>query len=156
MFRSMKHDECRLSDEAAVKYLREETWGVLSVHGDDGYPYGVPMNYAWDNGSILLHCASENSHRLDSLKRDGKVCFTVVPQHALDREHWSTVYTSVILFGTAQIITDPEEKAFAMEAFLKTLAPEKAEEAVRACDPRIPELIMLRIRPSRVTGKQSR
>lgn len=156
MFRSMKHDECLLSQEASEQYLREENWGVLSLHGDSGYPYGVPMNYAWDNGSILLHCSSENSHRLDSLKRNRKVCFTVVPEHELDREHWSTIYTSIILFGTAEIITDPEEKASAMEAFMKTLSPEKAEEAVHTCDPRIPELIMIRIRPSHVTGRQSR
>ena len=68
MFRNMKHDRCRISVEETGNYLREENWGVLSLHGDDGFPYGVPMNYVWDNGSILLHCASGNSHRLDSLK----------------------------------------------------------------------------------------
>lgn len=118
MFKNMKHDRCRISEEETEKYLREENWGVLSLHGDDGFPYGVPMNYVWDNGSILLHCASENSHRLDSLMRSRKVCFTVVPEHKLDWENWSTVYTSVILFGTAELITDPEEKQSAMYTFI--------------------------------------
>lgn len=156
MFRSMKRGEYSLSREAAVACLRKETWGVLSVHGDGGFPYGVPMNYVWDGGTLLLHCSSENSHRLDSLHRDSKVCFTVVPEHELDREHWTTAYTSIILFGTAEILTKPEEKASAIETFLKALAPEKTEEAVLACDPKMPGLIMIRIHPVHITGKQGR
>lgn len=155
MFRNMKHDRCRISVEETENYLREENWGVLSLHGDDGFPYGVPMNYVWDNGSILLHCASGNSHRLDSLKRSSKVCFTVVPEHKLDRQHWTTVYTSIIIFGTAELITDPTEKQSAMRAFMTALIPEKLEEAIQSCDPGKPGLVMIRIRPLFITGKQN-
>lgn len=154
MFRDMTRGECRMTDEEAERALKAETWGVLSLHGDGGFPYGVPMNYAWVNGCVLLHCDAENSHRLDSLRCSEKVCFTVVPKHELDRERWSASYVSVIVFGVAEVITDPAEKREAMRAFMNALAPEKTREALAACDPGAPELAMLRVRPVHITGKR--
>lgn len=126
--KSRLRDICRgealMSLEVTEQYLREETWGVLSVYGDDDFPYGVPMNYVWDKGTILLHCKSENSHRLDALSRNNKVCFTVVPEHELDREKWTTIYTSIIVFGTAEIIRDQQAKRVAMHTFTSSLAPQ--------------------------------
>lgn len=153
--REMRNKQRLMSRAEAEKYLSEETWGVLSVFGDDGYPYGVPMNYAWTEGAVLLHATSQNSHRLDALKRNARVCFTVVPVHRIDRANWSTIYASVVLFGTAEILTDAEEKRAAMRAFMQKLSPEKAEEAMLACDPARADLVMLRIGPNMITGKKN-
>jgi len=153
--REMHHGECLMTPEDTERCLSEETWGVLSVCGDDGYPYGVPMNYVWDEGTVLLHGTSESSHRLDALRRSEKVCFTVVPEHTLDREQWSTVYTSVIVFGKAEIIEAPAERRIAMRAFMQGLSPSKTGEALQICDPETANLVMIRIRPVRITGKKS-
>jgi nitroimidazol reductase NimA-like FMN-containing flavoprotein (pyridoxamine 5'-phosphate oxidase superfamily) len=153
-FRPMRRAERLMSPGEAEAALREENWGVLSVHGDAGYPYGVPMNYRWDGECLILHCTSGNSHRLDSIRRDPRVCFTVVPEHRLDRENWTEIYTSVIVFGTAEIVTDPEEMYLAMASFMRGLSPEKAEEAMSVCDPRTARMAMLRIRPQSITGKR--
>lgn len=153
--REMRRGERLLPFEETEKCLIGENWGVLSVHGDEGFPYGVPMNYVWDNGTVLMHCTGKSSHRLDSLRRDNRVCFTVVPEHTLDRPHWTTLYTSVIIFGTAEIIEDGGEKLAAMRAFMRGLAPEMTEEAISSCDPKSPSLVMLRVRPVRITGKRS-
>ena len=153
--RQMRHIECMMTRGEAEDRLSRENWGVLCVHGDEGYPYGVPMNSAWVNGAVLLHCTSMSSHRLDAIKRDSRVCFTVVPVHELDRETWSTGYASVIVFGKAEIICDPEERLFAMRAFMRRLSPEKEEEAVGICDPVKAELVMIRIVPDHITGKKS-
>lgn len=153
--RAMRHSECQLSPDDAEKYLREESWGVLSVHGDSGFPYGVPMNYIWDQGTILLHATAENSHRLDALKRDSKVCFTVVPEHRLDRDRWTTEYASVIVFGTAEILREPEDKLAAMCAFMQTLSPHRLDEAFLACPPAAAKMVMIRIHPVMITGKRN-
>lgn len=152
--RKMRRGECSLPREETERILRDETWGMLTVHGDGGFPYGVPMNYVWDNGTILLHATSENSHRLDALRRDSKVCFTVVPEHALDRERWTTIYKSVIVFGTAEIILEPKQRRAAMRTFMNVLSPEKTEEALCVCPPETARLVMIRITPIVITGKQ--
>lgn len=153
--RKMRRSECLLSAEETLRYLCEENWGVLSVHGENGFPYGVPMNYVWDNGTVLLHATSGNSHRLDSIRKDPKVCFTVVPEHRLDRKNWTTEYVSVIIFGTAEIISDPGEMFGAMKTFMGSLAPDMTAEAFRSCDPGKAKMVMIRVHPSAVTGKQN-
>ena len=42
MFREMLRKKQQLSDEECIGILKNELRGVLSVNGDDGYPYGVP------------------------------------------------------------------------------------------------------------------
>jgi len=60
MFRELTRKQKKLSDEECIKILKEETRGVLSVLGDDDYPYGMPMNhwYNEDDGKIYFSSAS--------------------------------------------------------------------------------------------------
>ena len=155
MKREMLREDCRMSAEEAKDYLKKENWGVLSLCGDDGFPYGVPMNYVWDEGTILLHCTAKKSHRLDALRKDAKVCFTVVPEHRLDPENRTCLYASVIVFGMAEILTEKEEKIAAMKAFMRALAPQSIAPAFSACDPGSDSLAMIRIRPVYMTGKKN-
>ena len=61
----------------AFKLLNEKR-GILAVNGDDGYPFALPVNYFYDmeNGRIYFHGAKAG-HKVDSLKKSDKVCFTV-------------------------------------------------------------------------------
>ena len=47
MFREMRRKDKMNTYEEAVQILGECTNGVLSVTGDDGYPYGVPVSYIY-------------------------------------------------------------------------------------------------------------
>lgn len=44
-FREMKHANQQLSDEEAIAILQRGKSGVLALHGDNGYPYAVPISY---------------------------------------------------------------------------------------------------------------
>ena len=43
MFRKMRRFKQELNETECKKILKNEVRGVLSVIGDDGYPYGLPM-----------------------------------------------------------------------------------------------------------------
>ena len=47
----------KLSAEESIAILKQEPRGILSVIGDDGYPYGMPMNhwYNEEDGCIYFH-----------------------------------------------------------------------------------------------------
>lgn len=45
MFRKMRRFVQQISDEECREVLRQQKRGVLSVLGDDGYPYGVPIDF---------------------------------------------------------------------------------------------------------------
>ena len=76
MFREMRLKRQALDEGACREILKDGSIGVLSVAGDDGYPYGVPLNYVYDEqaGKIYFHSArdatswtpSEESRRFPS------------------------------------------------------------------------------------------
>lgn len=154
MLRDMRRKERQMTEIAAKQVLEQENWGILSVYGDDGFPYGVPVNYAYWAGALYLHCSSATSHKLDGIRKCSKVCFTVVSKHQLEPENLACSYESVIVFGTAAIIESQEEKLEAMTCFMKGLAPEMVKDGFQKCDPRTPGLSVVKIEPVLITGKR--
>ena len=74
MFRKMRRSPQALSHEEMIDLLKTETRGVMSVQGDDGYPYGFPINHYYDeeSGKIYFHIGSQRSHRTDAIKNTTK------------------------------------------------------------------------------------
>ena len=44
-----------MSKEFVEAILDGADYGILSLVGEDGYPYGVPINYVYYNNAIYLH-----------------------------------------------------------------------------------------------------
>lgn len=76
MFRPMRRFRQQLSDSECEQILKEEPRGVLSVHGEDGYPYGMPVNFLYEDGKLYFHGAKQG-HKIDALKKDNRVSFCV-------------------------------------------------------------------------------
>lgn len=110
MFRKMRRTPQALSQEEIYDLLRTETRGVLSVNGDDGYPYGVPINHFYDEetGKIYFHGANIG-HRVDAVKRDPKVSYCVYGQDEKRGDDWAYYVKSVVIFGRAEIVEDQDE-----------------------------------------------
>ena len=68
MFREMRRKKQELSLEESIAVLMRGTSGVLAVQGDNGYPYAVPISYAYYDTHIYFHCAKAG-HKLDAVKR---------------------------------------------------------------------------------------
>ena len=45
MFPAMRRWKQQLTQQACVELLKQEPRGVLSLMGEDGYPYGLPISY---------------------------------------------------------------------------------------------------------------
>lgn len=69
MFRPPRRIKQQLSQEECITVLKNEVRGVLSVLGDDNYPYGVPINFYYSQGEnkIYFH-GSKEGHKTDSIK----------------------------------------------------------------------------------------
>ena len=109
MFRPMRRRKQQLSEKQAIAALEACNSGVLSLIGDDGYPYGVPLSYVYSEGHIYFHCAKEG-HKLDAIRACGKASFTVIAKDDVVPDEFTTYYASVIAFGQVRIIEDGEEK----------------------------------------------
>lgn len=115
MFREMKHKNQQLSQEEAVAILQRGKSGVLALHGDNGYPYAVPISYVYHEGKIILHGAPEG-HKHELLARDNHVSFCVVDLNDIISPEFTTYFRSAIVFGTVRTVTDRAEKQTALEA----------------------------------------
>ena len=125
----MRRSRQALAPDACVAILRRGTSGVLALSGDDGYPYAVPLTYAYENGKLYFHCAREG-HKLDAIRRCGKASFCVIDQDQIIPEKYTTNYRSVIVFGTVRILEEGEA-ADAVMALARKYSPDLGEENSR-------------------------
>ena len=110
MFREIRRFKQALSKEECQEILVNEVRGVLSVLGDDDYPYGMPINHWYnpENGKIYFH-AGPGGHREDAVKKHDKVSFCVYDSGYKNEGEWALNIKSVIVFGRMSIVEDKEE-----------------------------------------------
>ncbi len=153
MFRKMRRFKQQVSDEICRKILREEWRGVLAVHGEDGYPYALPIDFYYDEekNKIYFHCAKEG-HKLDAIRADNRVSFCVYDKGFRKDGDWALNITSVIIFGRIRIIDDPEETLVTVRKFGEKFFPTQKElddEILRS----LAHVQMLELTPDHMTGK---
>lgn len=107
MFREVARKNKVISREECIEILKNEKRGVLSVNGDDGYPYGMPMNHFYneEDGKIYFH-GGKAGHKIDSLRNNDKVSFCVYDQGYHVEDDWALRVKSVIVFGRVEFVDD--------------------------------------------------
>ena len=116
-FRPLRRFKQAASEEECLSLLRSAPRGILSVIGENGYPYGLPINFIYQDGKVYFHCAKEG-HKLDAIRARDKVCFTILSEPVRNEGEWWYCISSVIVFGRIGEVTD-RSKA---EAILRSLA----------------------------------
>ena len=110
MFREVARSKQALPKETCIQILKEEKRGMLAVQGDDGYPYGFPINHYYDEEANKIYIHGANfGHRVDAVKRDPKVSYCVFGQDSQKDGDWAKYVKSVIVFGKAELIEDKDE-----------------------------------------------
>ena len=114
MFREMVRKKQQLTQEECVRILTEEKRGVLSVLGDGGYPYGIPLNhyYCPEDGRLYFH-SGPTGHKIDAIRRENRASFCVSDAGYRKEGDWALNVKSVIVFGRVEMVRDPET-VFAM------------------------------------------
>lgn len=103
----MRRFRQQITEEECETILREEPRGVLSMYGEDGYPYAIPINFIYDGRKIYFHCAKEG-HKIDALKKDNRVSFCVYDKGYLKEGKVGLNINSVVIFGKIRFIDDRE------------------------------------------------
>lgn len=97
----------------------------------DGQPYVIPTNFGRVGDTLYLH-GSAASRMLRTLSQGIPVCVTVtlVDGLVLARSafHHSVNYRSVLIFGTAKLVEDPNEKMEALRLFTEHIMKGRWDE----------------------------
>jgi len=150
----MRRKEKEIRDAGAIEaILRRATVCRIGFAGKDG-PYVVPMSFGYEAGCLYLHSARDG-RKLDLLREDPRVCFEVDLDYEVVKKErpceWTLRYRSVVGFGRAVLVEDPEEKRRGLEVILRhhggdpSALPEQSLDGVS----------LIRIEIREMTGKQS-
>lgn len=108
MYREMRRKDRLLSEEEMNQIISTAPYGVLSTIGEDGIPYGVPISYVYKDNNIYFHSAVVG-HKLDNIKFNNIVSFSIVTDVENLPEKFTTRYKSVIIFGTVNEVNEGDK-----------------------------------------------
>jgi uncharacterized protein len=113
-----------LNKEDSLEILQEGFYGRLATSVDDK-PYIVPVNYAFTGEKIFIHSKTKG-RKLDNIKKNENVCFEVSEPHKLAKNKkpcdFGVRFSSVLVYGKAEIVEDPAMKAKAVLAIIEKYA----------------------------------
>ena len=122
-FRPLRRIRQTASQEECIALLESAPRGILAVHGENGYPYGLPVNYVFMDGRIYFHCSKEG-HKVDALRADDRVSFTILSEPVKNEGEWWYCFTSVIVFGRISEVTATEKADRILRALGSKYFPE--------------------------------
>ncbi len=154
MFRQMRRKGQELTLEECTTVLERGTSGVLAVLGDGGYPYAVPLSYAYEDGRLWFHCALDG-HKLDAIRREEKASFCIIDQDQVVPEEYTTYFRSVIAFGRVRILEGGEKRA-ALEVLAAKYSPTQVEGRREEIERFFTHLCMLELVIEHMTGKAAK
>ncbi len=84
--------------------------GVLSVIGDDNYPYTIPLSFYFseEENKIYFHGAAKG-YKIDAIKKCDKASFCVLSNGVNVPDKIGLDFKSVIVFGRIKILEDREK-----------------------------------------------
>ena len=117
--------------------------------------YAIPVNYLFDpeHDKIYFHGAKAG-HKIDALKRNDKVCFTVYGNDWCKDDDWAPYVQSTVVFGRCRLVND--DPAF-VEDTIRQLALKYypfAEEAEEEIEQSIGRVQLYEITVEHLCGKQ--
>lgn len=143
----------QLPKEECIQILKAELRGVLSVLGDNDYPYGVPINhyYCEEDGKIYFH-GGKKGHKIDALRKHNKASFCVYDKGYIKDGEWALNIRSVIVFGKIDFIDDKQKiNKIAKELSLKFT--DDMEYIDNEIENSGPGTLMFVLTPEKITGK---
>lgn len=153
MFRPMRRFKQQLTDEECIEILKSLPRGILSLIGDDGYPYGLPISYWYDpdSGHIFFHGAKEG-HKTDSIIKCNKASFCVCDEGYRKQGEWALNIKSVIVFGKIEFVSDREKMINIAENLCLKFTDDR-EYIENEISGALDRVLCLELVPEHMTGK---
>jgi nitroimidazol reductase NimA-like FMN-containing flavoprotein (pyridoxamine 5'-phosphate oxidase superfamily) len=150
----MRRKEKEITDKTGVESVIRKATVCRLAFSEDDRPYIVPLCFGYRDNTLYFHSAREG-RKLDILKKNDRVCFEMdVDQELVESENaceWTMKFRSVIGFGKASLVEDPDLKLKALDTIMEhyTKGSFQYKEAA------IPRIVVIRVDIENMTGKSS-
>ena len=143
-----------LDTSATEALLASAEIGRLATVDADGFPYVVPVQFAWHNGRGYIH-GRNGGEKLGNLLACSKVGFEIDAPGSLrvgkEPCNTSTNFSSVIIRGIARIADSLTEKEAALDLLVAKYVPQHTGKAYP--DAMLEQTVVIVIEPESCTGK---
>jgi len=152
-FRELVRIKKQIPKEECIRILKEELRGVLSLIGDGGYPYGMPLNHYYndEDGKLYFH-SGKRGRKIDAMMHDPKASYCVMGKGFRNEGEWALNIKSVIVFGHIEIIED-QETIYEISRRLSHKFTDDEEYIEREIRESGPGTLMFALVPEHISGK---
>lgn len=153
MYPAMRRKDRAISKEVSEELLRGGDYGILSSVDSGGQPYATPLSYVYFDDAIYFHSA-KIGQKMDNITGEPRVCFTVVGDTLpLYDSSFSTLFESVMIFGTAALVEDDEEKTRVLMLLCEKYLPDHMDKAPGDIEHSFKRTAVVKIHVEHMTGK---
>lgn len=129
-------------------------WCHLAMVDPEGKPYLIPLNFGYSKGVVYMHGARYGK-KISILRHNPAVCVSFSTDHNLRYQNeavacsWTMKYRSVLVQGSVEFITDPEEKITA----LNIIMAQYSDKPFKFNPPSIREVNVWKVRADKIEGR---
>jgi hypothetical protein len=111
------------NDEACEAMIRGTFQGVLSM-ADDGVPYAIPVNHAYEDGRFYFHCAT-SGRKQEVIERNPNVAYVITKFYGDRKDLDASLrchgpWESVIAYGRARVVSEHDELIRTFRTFMRS------------------------------------
>lgn len=146
--RVVREPQRAVYDRDAVNQILDEAFLCHVGFVVENQPYVIPTSYGREGDILYIH-GSAASRMLRNLDQGVPVCVTVTLLDGLVLArsvfNHSMNYRSVVILGTATLITDPAEKLAALRALSEHIIPDRWDDARQPSEKELKATSVLRL-----------
>jgi len=150
----MRKKEKEITDPAAMESIIRRSMVCRLAMAEDNRPYVVPLCFGYRDRTLYFHCAREGK-KTDILRKNPRVCveFDIDPELVTAAEacKFDLKFRSVIGFGRAYLLEDPEERRQGLEAIMRHYAGKSFSYP----DEIVGKTTVIKVEIESLTGKQA-
>ena len=150
----MRRKEKEITDRTVIESIILRSAVCHLALSENSRPYIVPLCFGYRDNALYFHSA-RNGKKLEILKKNNKVCFEFDIDHeivqAKDPCKWGMKYRSVIGYGKASVIDDPESK----RSGLNSIVQHYAGSSLTYAEAILKDTVLIRVEIESMRGKKS-
>ena len=150
----MRRKKQEITESESLNEIFSEALVCRLAMMDSNVPYVVPLNFGHQDNALYFHCAGEGK-KLDLMRAHPEVCFEVESEVEIvkgkDACSWGVTYRSIIGYGTAEIVTDIDEKRRGLDVIMAHYSDGKFEYS----DKNLGRTTVIKVKITSMTGKRS-
>lgn len=146
----------KINEEAAYNIIKTQNLGVISMIDETNRPYGVSINYAYDELENCLYFHTLRvGRKINALKINPNISMLIIKNPQIQPRRFITHYESVILEGSVSFIDGSEEKKDKLRFLCDQLCPGVLDRRESVIEQYLPALYMGKITIDHISGKKN-